>query len=144
MGRFIVAGPVIGLAAACWGAAPVETGGLPDPAKWGNRPPENAKPRRPGQAGKLAVTAFGDASAAFRPHHSGDEFEYSENAIVQYSAAPDPGSFKASFSIEPQAAVSMYFGGNYNPATDFWGQTSLVDKDFKPYPGFHVFQRFAK
>jgi len=32
----------------------------------------------------------------------------------------------------------------YNPDTDFWGDTSLVSKDFQPFPGFHTYQTFTK
>lgn len=32
----------------------------------------------------------------------------------------------------------------YNPATDFWGYTSLVSQNFTPKPAFYVFQKFAE
>ncbi len=32
----------------------------------------------------------------------------------------------------------------YNPATDFWGQTSLVTADFSPKPAFDVYRSFAR
>jgi hypothetical protein len=32
----------------------------------------------------------------------------------------------------------------YNPATDFWGQTALVNPDFTPKPAYDVFRTFAR
>ena len=32
----------------------------------------------------------------------------------------------------------------YNPATDFWGQTSLVAADFTPKPAYDVYRTFAR
>jgi hypothetical protein len=32
----------------------------------------------------------------------------------------------------------------YNPNSDFYGMTSLVDKKFNPLPGFSMYQKFAK
>lgn len=32
----------------------------------------------------------------------------------------------------------------YNPATDFWGQTALVNDDFTPKPAYFVYRSFAR
>jgi hypothetical protein len=41
-------------------------------------------------------------------------------------------------SIDGITYVNMY-----NPATDFWGYTSLVGQDFKPKPAFYVFKAYT-
>lgn len=115
----VVAGISVGVCSLAWAAEPVETGGAPDPSSWTTpRVAPSVKPTPQSIAKEnLQVVDFGgvlgDVFSPFKPHKSGDVFEYSEDVVVRYNRPMDLDSLQGHLAIEPKTSFSIYAGYDY-------------------------------